>query len=56
MVVTDNDVKKLEKVFFSFSFLESNKKVMGGFKTGGAVPEKQFNIFFLALVTYARPS
>ena len=39
MVVTDNDVKKLEKHFFSFSFLESNKKkVMLGFlnRCGGA--------------------
>ena len=26
MVVTDKNVKKLEKLFFSFSFLESNKK------------------------------
>ena len=38
MVVTDNDVKKLEKHFFSISFLESNKKVMRGFlnRCGGA--------------------
>ena len=31
--------------FFSFSFLESNEKVMRAFKTDAAVPEKQFNIF-----------
>ena len=48
MVVTDNDVKKLEKrLFFSISFLESNKKKWcGAFKTDAAVPEKQLNTFF----------
>ena len=47
MVVTDNDVKKLEKHFFSFSFLERNKKKKcGAFKTHAAVPEKQVNMFF----------
>ena len=44
MVVTHNDVKN----FFSFSFLESNKKSNAGLlkQIDAAVRVKQFNFFF----------
>ena len=47
--VTNNDVKKLEKQFFSFSFLESNKKSNVGLlnRCGGARETIQY--FFWGL-------
>ena len=50
MVVTNNEVKKLEKCFFSFSFLESNKKSNAGLLKQMPRCPRNNSIFFLALV------
>ena len=49
MIVTDNDVKKLEKRFFSFSLLESNKKSNAGLLKQMQRCPRNNSIFFFGL-------